>query len=71
MKVVIEVIATNMVSGHIAISQETVDIDQTLIPATKRKEHTENLIKMIKASEAFSPKKVGDVLIIRNATLLA
>lgn len=71
MKIVIEVIATNMVSGHIAVSQETVDIDQSLMPQSKRKDHANKLNETLKASGSFSPTKVGDILIVRNATILA
>lgn len=60
MNILIEVVATNMDSGQIAISQETVELDK--IPRGKCIE----LIKKLKESPYFHPKKVGPILITRS-----
>ncbi len=60
MNIIIEVVATNLASGHISTSQQHVKID--LIDETQYI----NLVNELKTSESFKPKKYGDILIIRN-----
>lgn len=51
MKIVLEVVATNMDTGHIAISQEQVSLDIPFVKHTK-------VIDELKKSGAFTPIKV-------------
>ncbi|AZU98757.1 hypothetical protein vBAbaMPhT2_075 [Acinetobacter phage vB_AbaM_PhT2] len=64
MKIVIEVVATNMDSGHIAVHQETVDIE---IESEQIKSF---YIDKLTNSELLCPKKVGPILITRTITIL-
>jgi hypothetical protein len=60
MKIVLEVVATNMETGHIAISQEQVEL---CIPLSKKKAVIDELAK----TGAFTPIKVGPILIARSS----
>jgi hypothetical protein len=64
MKIVLEVVATNMETGHIAISQEQVEL---CIPLSKKKAVIDELTK----SGAFTPIKVGPILIARSFVAIA
>lgn len=59
MKCVIEVVATNMDSGHVAVHQETVDVDV-------HQSVKELFINQMTKSAHFEPKKVGPILITRS-----
>lgn len=59
MKIVIEVVATNMETGHVATSQETVEVDVKF-------EMRELFINQMTSSTHFQPKKVGPILIARS-----
>ena len=60
MKIVLEVVATNMESGHIAIRQETIKYDS--VPRHKFNE----IVEQLKTSDYFTPKKIGPILIARS-----
>lgn len=60
MKILVEVVATNMETGHVAISQKTVDVGY--MP----KEHEDRMFEGLKKSGFFVPKKVGPILIDRS-----
>ena len=64
MKIIIEVVATNMDTGHIAISQEQVSLDIPFVKHTK-------VIDELKKSGAFTPIKVGPILIARSFVAIA
>ena len=64
MKIVLEVVATNMETGHIAISQEQVEL---CIPLSKKKAVIDELAK----TGAFTPTKVGPILIARSFVAIA
>lgn len=64
MKVVIEVVATNMDSGHIAVHQETVDLS---LPSKQMQKVYETKLA---ESALLQPKKVGPILITRNVTII-
>lgn len=69
MKLVIEVVATNMNTGHIAINQQTVEIFN-LIPKSKADELSKKLLKELTERQS-NTTKIGDILITRNYTLFA
>ena len=64
MKIVLEVVATNMDTGHIAISQEQVSLDIPFVKHTK-------VIDELKKTGAFTPIKVGPILIARSFVAIA
>lgn len=71
MKIIIEVVATNMVSGHVAISQKDVDLTTAnLMPNSKKQEYVKSLIKQLNSSGFTVPKKVGDILISRSFVIV-
>lgn len=67
MKVIIEVVATNMVSGHVAINQHTVPILEN-VPSKRAKELYQKVLEEYRNSERTN--KVGDILITRTITVL-
>ncbi|EQA7786846.1 hypothetical protein ACX818_001440 [Acinetobacter baumannii] len=64
MKILVEVVATNMDSGHIATHQEVIDVD------IQSKEMESIYIEKLKDSVYFEPKKVGPILISRSVLVL-
>lgn len=68
MKVVIEVVATNMESGHIAVSQETVDLDISQYPISEQGQFSKGLTKRVNKSGLLEPRKIGPILITRHIT---
>lgn len=71
MKIVFEVVATNMVSGHVFVSQKDVELtDVFSMPRFKREQYAKALLENLKSSGALEPKKVGDVLIVRSAVIV-
>lgn len=70
MKIVIEVVATNMDSGHIAISQETVETGAN-IPQADQHAHIKHLISSFEKDGTLNAYKVGPILIKRSIIVLA
>lgn len=67
MKILIEVVATNMDTGHVAINQHTMELDSfDLLPPTMRKKRQNELYEQLSKSEHFKPMKVGPILIDRS-----
>ncbi|CAL1777978.1 hypothetical protein BRC2024_ULFKEANI_CDS_0197 [Acinetobacter phage vB_AbaM_Konradin-v2] len=64
MKILVEVVATNMESGHIAVHQETIDI------VIVSKEQETLYLEKLANSDFLTPKKVGPILISRSITVL-
>lgn len=64
MQIVVEVVVTNMETGHVAVSQETVKLDLNKVPPANRSEYQDELIKLMQTYT--KPTKVGPILIARN-----
>ncbi|ADJ19350.1 hypothetical protein Acj133p003 [Acinetobacter phage 133] len=63
-KLIIEVIATNMDTGHVAVSQINHDVDFGTLPSGPRKHMIEEFKKHIATHTV--PRKVGPILIVHN-----
>ncbi|ADG59911.1 hypothetical protein Acj9p011 [Acinetobacter phage Acj9] len=66
MKVVIEVVATNMETGHVAISQKEVELHPNM-PRHLAIKYTKSIRAELNKSEMTN--KVGPILITRSFTL--
>lgn len=67
MKIVIEVVATNMETGHVAINQKDVELHPNM-PRKRAEEHAQHLSSYFKSIERSN--KVGPILITRTFTVL-
>lgn len=65
MKILVEVVATNMDSGHVAVHQELVDVGY--MPKVQE----DKMFNELKKSDFFVPKKVGPILIDRSFLAIA
>lgn len=65
MKIILEVVATNMDTGHIAINHETVELAPMLTKVQGL------FIDKLRESQFFEPKKVGPILIARSFVTIA
>lgn len=63
MKIVIEIVATNMDTGHVAVSQHSFDHAMNM-NREKTKEYAKQLMESMKPYS--EPKKIGPLLIVRN-----
>lgn len=70
MKIVIEVVATNMDTGHIAISQETVETGSKL-SGRQQNDYLKQLIDRFEKEGVLNPVKIGPILIKRSVIALA
>lgn len=60
MKILIEVVATNMDTGHIAVSQHSMDVE------CSSPQNEIEMYKSLSKSEHFKPRKVGPILVDRS-----
>ena len=60
MKIIVEVVATNMDTGHIAVSQQVVEVNIENNVVQKL------FLGQLRESKYFEPKKVGPILIARS-----
>lgn len=70
MKIVIEVVATNMDTGHVAVHQTSVDVDLSQVPPSKQSEYLQMIKKDISETNKTGATKVGPILINRNYTFI-
>lgn len=67
MKILIEVVATNMDTGHIAINQHSMELNNfDSLPDKERQARQAELYDQIAKTEHFKPMKVGPILIDRS-----
>ena len=66
MKIYIEVVATNMESGHVAVSQHSMDININEENKARRNDLKVKFSKELSKSGYFDPIKVGPILIVRR-----
>lgn len=72
MKLLIEVVATNMETGHVAINQHSVEITSfNGFPPSEKRKKENDLFENLKKSNYFKPSKVGPILIDRSLLAIA
>lgn len=72
MKILVDVVVTNMETGHVAVSQEQVELDIGKNEADPERHRLENTFyENLKKSGFFKPQKVGPLLIDRSFIALS